>query len=149
VGVVCRKAASLGYTAAGSMTTAANVVGLANSNGVFAERESTVVDATTGVMSADSSGWAQESGWKRVAAKWEQLDDEAINKVRIPKANVECEPGEYTVVLDPYATADILEMLAFDGAGALAFQEERSWLNGRIGQQIMSPEVTIVDDGLN
>jgi len=29
----------------------------------------------------------------------------------------------------------------------LSFQEERSWLNGRIGQTILSPMITIVDDG--
>jgi predicted Zn-dependent protease len=60
---------------------------------------------------------------------------------------VDFEPGEYAVILDPYATADLLEMLAYDGMGAQACQEERSWLNGRVGQRIMADSVTIVDDG--
>ena len=59
------------------------------------------------------------------------------------------DPGEYTVILDPYATADLLGMMAVDGMSALAFQEERSWLNGRIGEKVLSPQITIVDDGLD
>src|SRR5205823_1761890 len=59
------------------------------------------------------------------------------------------EPGEMMVILDPYATADLLQHLAFDGMSGLAFQEERSWMNGRSGQKIMSSDVTIFDDGLD
>jgi PmbA protein len=62
---------------------------------------------------------------------------------------VDFEPGDYTVILDPYATADLLEMLAFDGMGALAVQEGRSWMNGRIGQRIMGDGISIIDDGLS
>src|SRR5205809_5318257 len=40
-------------------------------------------------------------------------------------------------------------MLAFDGMAALAVQEGRSWLNGRLGQKIMADSVSIIDDGLS
>jgi predicted Zn-dependent protease len=40
-------------------------------------------------------------------------------------------------------------MMAVDGMSAMAVQEERSWMNGRIGRKILSGNVTIVDDGLN
>ena len=33
--------------------------------------------------------------------------------------------------------------------GAQALQEGRSWMNDRIGQQLMSPMVSIWDDGLD
>src|SRR5207302_2765111 len=77
------------------------------------------------------------------------LADEALTKVRMGVDPIDFGPGDYTVILDPYATADLLEMLAFDGMGALAVQEGRSWMNGRIGQRIMAGSVTIVDDGLS
>jgi predicted Zn-dependent protease len=38
-------------------------------------------------------------------------------------------------------------MMAVAGMSALAFQEERSWLNGRIGEKLLSTMITIVDDG--
>lgn len=149
VGMICRMAAEAGYTAAGSMTTGEEMLGVANSKGVFAECESSVVDASTVVMSATSSGWAQASGWRLESVDWEDLAKEAVGKARRGENPGECAPGEYTVVLDPYATFDLLDMMAMDGMGALAFQEQRSWLNGRIGERLLSPSVTIVDDALD
>jgi predicted Zn-dependent protease len=131
------------------MTTATLTIGIANSRGIFAQHRSTLVDASTVIMGTNSSGWAQSSGWQLNAVDPEGLAGEALTKVRRGINPLDVEPGEYPVILDPYATADILEMLAFDGMGALAFQEGRSWLNGRIGQRIMADTVTIVDDGVN
>lgn len=149
VGIACRKAVALGYVAAGSMTTGTTTLSVANSKGVFVEYESTEVDASTVILSDAATGWAQASGWKLDSVDWEKLSDEAIGKVQIGQRVVECEPGAMPVILDPYATADLLEMLAFDGMSGLAYQEERSWMNGRSGRKIMSPEVTIFDDGMD
>jgi PmbA protein len=149
VGIACSKAAERGFTAAGSMTTGSSTFGVANSKGVFAEYETTLVDASTVVMSATSSGWAQASGWKLRSVNWEELADEAVRKTELGENPKDIEPGEYTVILDPYATSDLVGMMASDGMGALAVQEERSWLNGRIGQKVLSPMITIVDDGLD
>jgi predicted Zn-dependent protease len=149
VGTICRKAATAGYSAAGSMTTSSMDIGIANSKGIFAEHRSTLADASTVMMGGNSSGWAQNSGWRLSAVDAEALSDQALSKVRLGADPVDFEPGEYTVILDPYATADLLEMLAFDGMGALAVQEGRSWLNHRIGQKIMAGSVNILDDGLN
>jgi predicted Zn-dependent protease len=149
VGVICRKAADAGYTAAGSMTTAAMRLGVANSKGVFAECETTLVDASTVVMTATSSGWAQSSGWKLGSVVWEELAEEAVGKARMGENPIDGQPGEYMVILDPYATSDLMGMMAGDGMSAQACQEERSWLNGRLGKQVLSPMITIVDDGLD
>ena len=149
VGIVCRKAAEAGYTAAGSMTTGNTTLGVANSKGVFAECETTIVDASTVVMSATSSGWAQASGWKLDSVVWEELAEEAVRKTRMGENPEVADPGEYTVILDPYATADLLSMMAIDGMSAMAYQEQRSWLNGRTGQMLLSQNITILDDGLD
>jgi predicted Zn-dependent protease len=147
VGIACKKASSLGYTAAGSMTTGAITFSVANSKGVFAEFESTLVDASTVIMNGMASGWSQSSGWKLDAVNWETMADQALEKVRIGQKLVDCEPGTMTVILDPFATADLVGMLSYDGVSGLAYQEERSWMNGRSGQKVMSPEVNIYDDG--
>ncbi len=148
-GVICRKAAGTGCSAAGSMTTSSFAIGVANSKGVFAQHESTMTDLSTVIMGNNSSGWAQSTGWRLAAIQPDALADEALSKVRMGAGPVDFDPGEYPVILDPYATADILEMLAFDGMGALAVQEGRSWLNGRLGQKIMADSVSIIDDGLS
>ncbi len=146
---ICRKAAAAACSAAGSITTSALAIGVANSKGIFVEHRSTMADASTVIMGSNSSGWAQRTSWRISEIDMESMANEAIAKVRLGIDPVDFEPGEYTVILDPYATADLLELLAFDGMGALAFQEERSWMNGRIGQRIMAGSVTIVDDGLD
>ncbi len=58
------------------------------------------------------------------------------------------EPGEYDVVLLPYAVADILDWFAYLGFGAQAYQENRSFMSGRLGQRVLGENVTIVDDPL-
>ena len=145
--MICRKGAAEKFTAAGSVTTAVYNLGVANSRGVMAEHRSTLMDASTVIMGNNSSGWAQSSGWKTDAIEPESLADEALSKVRMGANPIDYEPGEYVVILDAYATADILEMLAYDGMGAQAVQEGRSWMNGRLGERSMSDSVTIVDDG--
>ena len=146
VGILCRKAKAVGYTAAGSMTTATYDIGVANSLGIFAHCQSTLADGSAVVMSPTSSGWAQASGWHLDALKWEALADEAIRKTKLGENPRDLNPGTYTVILDPYATADIVDWLGMGGASAQAVQEERSWINGRIGQQVMASAVSIVDD---
>lgn len=148
-GVICRQAAGISCTAAGSVTTSLMRVCVANSHGVFAEYQTTGADCSTVIMGSTSSGWAQASGWKLDVIVPEELAEEALLKVRLGTDPREFAPGEYTVILDPYATANLLEMLAFDGMGAMAVQEGRSWLNTRIGQEVMADIVTIVDDGLD
>ncbi|HTS14982.1 MAG TPA: metallopeptidase TldD-related protein, partial [Candidatus Sulfotelmatobacter sp.] len=53
-------------------------------------------------------------------------------------------PGEYPVVLEPYAVVDLLDMLGYLGFSALAVQEGRSFFEA--GKVIGSPLVTIIDD---
>ena len=149
VGIICRKAADAGCAAAGSMTTSSLNVGVANSKGVFAEHRLTLADESTVIMGQNSSGWAQRTGWQLAAIEAEALADEAISKVRMGADPVDFEPGEYSVVLEPYATADLLEMLAYDGMGALAVQEGRSWMNGRIGERIMADSVNTTEHGVS
>jgi predicted Zn-dependent protease len=148
-GVICRKASSEGYSAAGSVISSSFSIGVANSKGVFAEHQSTMADASTVIMGASASGWSQSTGWQLQAVNPELLADEALSKVRAGADPADFEPGDYPVILDPFAVADLLEMLAFDGMGALAVQEGRSWMNGRLGQRIMADSVNITDDGLN
>src|SRR5262249_17552894 len=143
-GVICRKAAAAGFTAAGSVTTSAVATGVANSKGLFVQHRSTLIDASTVIMGTNSSGWAQSSGWHLNSVEPESLASEALMKARLGVNPVDFDPGEYVVILDPYATADVVEMLAYDGMSAQAVQEGRSWLNGRMGEPAMANSVTII-----
>jgi predicted Zn-dependent protease len=82
VGLICRKAKDVACSAAGSMTTSALSIGVANSKGVFAWHRCTMVDLSTVIMSNDSSGWAQSTGWRLDSVSPESLADEALTKVQ-------------------------------------------------------------------
>ena len=69
---------------------------------------------------------------------------EAARTARDMADPVELPPGDYPVVLEPYAVVDIVDMLGYLGFSALAVQEERSFFEA--GRRIGSPLITLVDD---
>lgn len=149
VGMICRRADKAGLIASGAFITAANELAVANSRGVLAYHAATLADLVTVVMSDDSAGYAAESAWQAGDLDVPALGAEAIARALRGRQPRDLEPGVYTVVLEPYATQDFLAMLGYTGMGALSLQEGRSWMDGRIGRQVMSPSISIWDDGLD
>ncbi len=147
VATVCRKAEAHELNASGAYRTGIQELAVASSRGAWAYHAGTFAGLIITVMSDTSAGWAKGGSWRSSDIDAEALADEAVTKAlrgRNPRAVA---PGEHTVVLDPYAVDDILEALSLYGMGAQAVQEGRSWMNGIIGQQAMSPLVSIWDDG--
>jgi PmbA protein len=149
VGGVCRLAVEKGLNASGAFSTGYGELAVSNTHGVFAYHYSTMADFQTVVMSDDSSGRAQGSAWKANEIPVEVLGRQAIQTAERGHKPRRIEPGEYSVVLEHYVTEDILTMLNFYGMGAQTLLEGRSWMNDRIGQQTLSPKVSIWDDGLD
>jgi predicted Zn-dependent protease len=58
-------------------------------------------------------------------------------------------PGEYTVILDPRATAELVEFLGHLGFASQAHVEGRSCLSGRLGTRVVGENITLRDDGLD
>jgi predicted Zn-dependent protease len=148
---VCQLAAAKNFNAFGAFTTGTNEFALANTEGLFAYHMGSNTDFQTVVMEkdGDASGWAHRSGWRVGDVPVVDLGAEAIRKTEMGRAPQLIEPGEYAVVLDPYAVQDLIMSLNFYGMGARAVQEGRSWMVGRIGEQVFSPGVNIWDDGLD
>ena len=65
---------------------------------------------------------------------------EAVDKALRSRDPGAIEPGDYDVVLEEYAVAEMLDYLAFIGFGALALQEGRSFM--RLGEQITGANIT-------
>lgn len=149
VGYVCRLAAEKKLNASGAFSTGTHDIVIANSRGVSAYHTSTQADFQTVVMAEDASGHAHSSGWRVADIPVEALGRAAIQKAEQGRHPRPLDPGEYTVVLDPYATADLLGMLNFYGMSGQTVLEGRSWMNDRLGQSVMSQQVNIWDDGLD
>ena len=149
VAIICRLAEEKGLNASGAFSTGVNGFSVANSLDLFAFYSITEADFQTVTMSANSSGRAQSSSWKAA-----DIDPEAIGREAIHKAELGCnprdiEPGDFPVILDPYVTDDLLDMLNMYGMGGQSILDGRSWMNDRIGEPVMSPQVNIWDDGLD
>ncbi len=151
VGKVCAQAKKKGLKAFGALSTRTTELAIANTEGVFAYHIGTGARFSTVVMESDgdASGWAQRSSWRFEDIPVEELGASAVKKVEIGKNPRHLELGEYPVVLDPYATLDLLMMLNMSGMGAQTLQEGRSWMVNRMGKQVFSPSVSIWDDGLD
>lgn len=147
VAAICRLSQENDLQAAGAFSTAANELLVANSLGVLAYHPSTNAEIVTVIMSDDSSGYGSAA-----AMDVRTLDPEAVGRAAVDKAlqsrhPTGIEPGEYTVILEEEAVADMLFTLSFLGLSALAVQEESSFMNGNFGKPITGANITIWDDG--
>jgi PmbA protein len=83
----------------------------------------------------------------------DQLNIESLAKEAIEKASrgepIQIEPGEYEVILEPYAVSELLSFLGYLGFHALAVQEGRSFFCNEFGKKMVDEKVTIYDDGLD
>jgi PmbA protein len=95
-----------------------------------------------------SSGYASF-----VARDPDQLDVDALAEEALRKTSkeepIQIEPGEYEVILEPYAVSELLSFLGYLGFHALAVQEGRSFFSNRFGEKMVDEKVTIYDDGLD
>ena len=148
VAQICDAASRAGLTAAGAFRTSAREAAVANSLGIFAYHQDTLADINTVVMGEDGSGHAE-----RVTTDVAEINGEAVAKEAIDTAlrnvkQTELPPGEYDVVFQEYAVADILDFFAYLSFGAQAYQEKRSFMAGRIGERVMGENIDLWDDGL-
>jgi len=83
----------------------------------------------------------------------DQLDIVSLVREAIQKASrgvpAQIEPGEYEVILEPYAVSELLSFLGYLGFHALAVQEGRSFFCNEFGKKLVDSRVTIYDDGLD
>lgn len=148
ISVICRKATALDCVASGAFRTSVHEFAVANDHGLFAYHPATSADLTVVVMTEDSSGYAADASWRVRDIDVVVRGEEAIRKAVDARHPQTIDAGIYPVVLEPYAAHDILATLC-RAAGADPVQEGRSWISGRQGDELMSPLISIWDDGLD
>ncbi|MFL7791721.1 MAG: TldD/PmbA family protein [Anaerolineae bacterium] len=147
VRVICQQAKAQGCIASGAFRTGTHEIAVANSHGLFAYHPVTEADFTTVVMAdSEGSGYAADASWKISDIDVTTRGEEAIAKALRSRNPQPIEPGDYPVVLESYAVNDLASTISMT-AGASFMQEGRSWLTGRQGKRLMSPLVSVWDDG--
>jgi len=146
---IIEQAKERGYKAAGAFSTGGRELCVANSRGVRAYHASTSASLSTVVSSDTSSGYAESRAIDVDEISAADLGRTAAEKCAMGENPGVIEPGEYEVILEPLAVADMLMYLAAMGFSAQAVREGRSFLVGKLGQKIFSDLFTMWDDGLD
>jgi len=140
--------ASAGGTGVGLGHTA-----FANSNGISHMERGNVAYAFLGALAKIKQGVTPEIYAYNTNRSMDLGIEEAVEDIatllRVCKTTVEGESGEYTVVLHPWASSQILRYTFLQAVKGDNVARGKSKLEGRIGETIAPDYFTIVDDGTN
>ena len=149
VGTLIGLARQHGLEAAGAFSTGASEMAVGNSLGVRAYQRSTVAALNTVVMGENGSGYAQARARDARAVDAAALGQRAVDKALASRGAVSVDAGEYEVVLEPEAVADMLGFFVRSSFSAMTYQEGRSFLQDKLGQKLFPESISIWDDGLD
>ncbi|KQY52589.1 TldD/PmbA family protein [Lysobacter sp. Root494] len=138
--------------AAGFFSDSNSFFASANSNGNFCYQQASGMDYTCTVRTEDGRG----SGWVarnlREVGRFDASREirTAIRKAKDSADAKALEPGKYTVILEPAASAGLISFMMF-GFDARQADEGRSFLSkkgggNKIGEQVYDPRVEIWSD---
>jgi predicted Zn-dependent protease len=149
---ITRPAAARNLISTGYLNHSTSATAVANRRGLFTYARSTGVSFTTTVRTPDGtgSGWAGagENDWSRL--RLGEVGARAIQKAEASRNPRAVEPGEWTVILEPTAVANLLELMMFN-LGARPADEGRSFFSkqgggNKIGEKFLDERVSIVTD---
>lgn len=134
------------FVAAGACSTTLTEVALANSLGSFAYEPRTHARLLAVVTGETSSGYGLRQGTDFAALDAAAVAEEATGKAERGRDPEDLEPGEYDVVLEPYAAEDVIRFVAGLGLQGRAVQEKTSFATGKLGERLLSERLTLRDD---
>ncbi len=153
--LVTEPARAAGLVSTGYIESRGTALAIANGAGLFAYNRTTESVLTTTVRTPDGqgSGWGGSAHWD-----WSKLDPAALGATAIQKAKaslnaVAVEPGRYTVILEPTAVGNLVQLLV-GAMNARNADEGRSFFTkpgggNKIGMKVMDERVTLVSDPLD
>jgi predicted Zn-dependent protease len=134
-----------GQTAAGILSAEFGIEAVANSKGLFATHRQTLSTFSMTAMASDGSGWAKQCLVDSAGVDTASLARSAVRKASMSSQPRLIDPGSYTVVLEPAAVLDLIGQI-FPDFSATAVEDQRSFLTGRLGEQIFGTNITVFDD---
>ncbi|NLY53788.1 MAG: TldD/PmbA family protein [Firmicutes bacterium] len=149
VGVITDLAAQNGLWAAGAYSTSVGETAIVNSLGLAAYQPVTSASLTAVLMGDGCSGYAARTSRDINKIDPAAVAEEAVNTCLLNRNQLSLEPGKYTVILKSYAAAEMLSYLGRLGFSAMNYQDGQSFVSGKLGEQVLGPNITIWDDATN
>ncbi|HET7232639.1 MAG TPA: TldD/PmbA family protein [Longimicrobium sp.] len=144
-----------GLISTGFLDIVVGAQAVASKKGLFGYQTASVANLTTTVRTPDGTG----SGWAGTGVNdWAQLNaaelaDRAIRKATLSRNPKAVEPGKWTVILEPTAVANLVQLMvgAMDARQA---DEGRSFFSkqgggNKIGEKVVDARVQITSDPAN
>ena len=139
-------------TVAGFIICNASASAIGNSAGLFAYHRGTSANYTLTARTTDGtgSGWVGSESNDWTAIDCQSVATRAIDKARRSRNPVGIEPGRYTVIFEPEATANLVSLMggAFQARSADEGRSAFSKAGGgtRLGEKIVDERVTLITD---
>jgi len=142
--VITDAAGAHGINAYGALSTTITTTAIVTSSGLRRSATSTQASLVSVARGDNGGGYASRHSADIAALDVAGVAAEVVDTCERNQNATAIGPGDYEVVLSPYAVTDLLEHLAWVGFSALAVQEHRSFV--RLGERLMSDTITIRDD---
>lgn len=136
-------------TAFGSVSNGTAEIVVANNLGTFAYDRSSDIFCNIVMTGASSSGYVQAGSRDATKMNFGKIAEKAAQKAIAAVDPIALEPGVYTTIFEPLAVQDLISYLGYYGFNGKMFEEGRSFLTGKLGQQIFDQRITIIDDPFN
>ncbi len=136
----------------GSFDAATGRKVLANSHGFVGEYRRSYCSVSVVPIAQEENGLMQRDYWYSVARSLAKLDPaeqvgrEAARRTLRRLGSRKVKTAQVPVVLDPMVASSMLEHI-FEGVNGDSIYRGASFLAGKLGEQIASANVTVIDDG--
>ena len=149
IAIIAAEATRRGLRSAGTHHLELAEDAVVSSRGVEAYAPSTLAYVRALVQSDEGSGYADQLGAVAGALDPGDVAGRAAEKCELDRDRRQLDPGEYEAVFEELAVAEILRVVSLTGLGGQAVREGRSFMSGRIGEQVSGPAFTLHDDALD
>jgi predicted Zn-dependent protease len=135
-----------GVEAHGTWTVGDVETALASSEGAaLSERATDAFMKVVCIAPDGRSGYATAADRSVSQIRPGELAESAAAKATMAGEPAALEPGEYPVVLEPYAVNELMGQLAWHTFNGLAYVEDRSAFSGRLGSLVAAPAINLSD----
>lgn len=132
--------------ASGQCSTTFTELAVINSLGINSYTKGTDANLLSLVMDKNVEGFSNRTSYSINDINPEEVALESVTRCVDSRHAVEIEPDNYTVILDTYGVAQLIELLCMENFDAKSYMENRSCISGKLGQKITGESISIYND---